>query len=826
MGYQNINQYNYKKYGLNFVYDSMDMSLASDERDYNQEVVFSPYIIAQTYGNKVPFYFDLNDPNISQDIDLDYKVFNPNNVLVSQNYYDPNNDDFGCFSASSSCDIGFTGIDNGLVDNISGQTIHFTNGIFEESVKFNRDYFDRRLKLFQVTGYTGSYQRFEAFDKNTLYEIVSKDDVDFGRYHELYGGFYQGFYQLFGYDYNIYPERVEKGWSIEMLLRPRLYNEYTPLPSETTLNEIYPKNKNTFFYLGARAENKFYHYADGTPDCFSGYTRVTTPLANCLQTCACCNQTITNSRCIYLYPPRSVDGVHDSHKNYGCNKCGGSVAVSNNCGCGCFDTTCSNCGWECKTHECDTIIFPTPTPTPLPSPTPTCNTVTPTCTPTCTTCTDCTDCDDCYPEDNTSIEDTCEKDPLFDSMSNNIAFKLCGDPKNPSIGVKVLRFTGGCEVTGTCVTGQTYVTGYTIQEWCTPPIYEYCQEDNPAFLNNEHWFLLDVVWERNMNLEDCDLWWFGGLGDITKVEYLESLAGNTQALINPPYTNNKLNSETVTLTNLNEKWLDDEKYRKGTLKIYVNGKLIYTIDDFEEIIPRALNTDKEKQVGVPFNISWGGGTQGLHENLIPSSCENLSSDYIQDPESFPTSALDNSSLSGLTTNILLEQEFGGTFEGGISQFRMYIEPLDGSEVRHNFDVLKNKFQLFDPFCPNCDVDFCPPNDFTYDLPDSPGIYYGKINKTTIDLSDVPSLTFSARDNAVDSYIEFGLGLGYGYILIPIAFDQPTQFRDSKSGCDGFIVPTNPIGDIVIVDSNGYPVTYNIYRTYFNFNGSMYSWMCS
>ena len=37
MAYQNINQYYYKKYGLKFVYDGMDMSLASDEKDYNEE---------------------------------------------------------------------------------------------------------------------------------------------------------------------------------------------------------------------------------------------------------------------------------------------------------------------------------------------------------------------------------------------------------------------------------------------------------------------------------------------------------------------------------------------------------------------------------------------------------------------------------------------------------------------------------------------------------------------------------------------------------------------------------------------------------------------
>ena len=93
----------------------------------------------------------------------------------------------------------------------------------------------------------------------------------------MYGGFYQGFYKLFGYDYEIFPNRMNKGWSVEMVLKPRLNNEFSPGPDETTLNDIYPNNKNTFFYFGARAENKFYHHADGTPNCFTGYTRITTP---------------------------------------------------------------------------------------------------------------------------------------------------------------------------------------------------------------------------------------------------------------------------------------------------------------------------------------------------------------------------------------------------------------------------------------------------------------------------------------------------------------------------------------------------------------------
>ena len=310
MAGQNINQYVFQKYKINTVNESMDMSLASDERDYNEEVIFSPYLIAETYGNKLPINIDINNPLTSQGLTLNYKNFNSNNVFVSQNYYNPNNEDLTCFSSSTLCDVGLTGIDNGLVDKMTGETLNYTKGLYNDFLKFDRLHFDRRFKLFQVTGYTQSNNKFSGITKDTLYEVVSKNDPQFGKYHELYGGFYQGFYKLFGFDYEVLPERSSKGWSVEMLLRPRFVNEYNPLPTETTLNEMYPKNKNTFFYFGTRAEDKFYHHADGHPNCLTGYTRVTNSLSGCPSTCACCDRTVTDSRCVYVYPPRSYNNQH------------------------------------------------------------------------------------------------------------------------------------------------------------------------------------------------------------------------------------------------------------------------------------------------------------------------------------------------------------------------------------------------------------------------------------------------------------------------------------------------------------------------------------
>ena len=555
MAQQNINQYVYPKLKISFALDTSDMSLSSDEVDYNQEVVFSPYLIAQTYGNRLPVYYDLNSSKTTQNLTLTYGQYDFRNLVVSENYYNPDNLDLTCFSAQSACDIGLVGMDNGLVTSLVGQTITFTNGLFNQTEKFQRTYFDRRMKMFQVTGYTSQYNRFSGIPKNTLYEIESTVEPNVGKYHKLYGGFYQGFYKLFGYDYEALPERTKKGWSVEMLLKPRIINDRIPGSGDTTLNEIYPDNKNTFFYLGTRAENKFYHHADGHPKCFTGYTRVTSGLTDCLVTCACCNTGVTNSRCIFVYPPRSVDGIHDYHINYGCDVC---KEQKRYCGCDCGEEPCGTCGWECKTHPCALITGvtptpmpivpllckpcePSPTPTPTPSPTPIYCEVTPPCDvpcPDCETCDECIDCITCATTGYTSIENTCEKDPLWDSMSNAFSVKFSGDPRNPRICVKALRFTGDCITTGACeTTGVTQMTGYTIDTYCSPNgIYDYCLTKCDTFFDLEKWMLVDVVWRRYTWLDTCDLQWRGGLGDITEVKYLDSLVNDTTKLIKPPYT--------------------------------------------------------------------------------------------------------------------------------------------------------------------------------------------------------------------------------------------------------------------------------------------------
>jgi hypothetical protein len=177
MSYQNINQFVYNKWYLKLTYDGYDISLASDEVDYDQEVVFSPYLIGESDGNRLPISFDLDDLNISQKISLNYKQYLSGNTFVSNNFYNPEDEDLTCFTATTLCDIGLTGADNGLVDQMTGKSITYTMGLLDDSEKFDRLSFDRRFKLFQVTGYTDSpNERFSGNTKRTLYEVISKED--------------------------------------------------------------------------------------------------------------------------------------------------------------------------------------------------------------------------------------------------------------------------------------------------------------------------------------------------------------------------------------------------------------------------------------------------------------------------------------------------------------------------------------------------------------------------------------------------------------------------------------------------------------------------
>ena len=83
------------------------------------------------------------------------------------------------------------------------------------------------------------------------------------------------------------------------------------------------------------------------------------------------------------------------------------------------------------------------------------------------------------------------------------------------------------------------------------------------------------------------------------------------------------------------------------LYFYVDDKLKYITQELPLLNLHELDEMPEKQEGVAFNISLGGGTLGLAETVMP--------DYeLRPTQKFP-----------------LEENFAGTFIGDIKYFKFY-----------------------------------------------------------------------------------------------------------------------------------------------------------
>lgn len=89
-------------------------------------------------------------------------------------------------------------------------------------------------------------------------------------------------------------------------------------------------------------------------------------------------------------------------------------------------------------------------------------------------------------------------------------------------------------------------------------------------------------------------------------------------------------------------------YKQGSIKIYfyVNNYLKLVSKELPEVMLSPLNDCPEKQEGVPYNISIGGGSQGLSERILLNFYDNTQ--YL----------------------LPIEKYFAGTFIGDIKSFSM------------------------------------------------------------------------------------------------------------------------------------------------------------
>jgi len=152
--------------------------------------------------------------------------------------------------------ITYTGVDNGL---FTFRKDRITNKDFLDIFQANKlkiEENDTSLKLHAVSGNTLQYD----------YPLHCNDE-----YVTFNGGFYQGFFKTECDKYQVLPTHFDDGetYNIEFTLKKC---DIEP-ESNKTLNDKYPENKGIFFYIGTRAENKWiYLYdkddIDGLENCY------------------------------------------------------------------------------------------------------------------------------------------------------------------------------------------------------------------------------------------------------------------------------------------------------------------------------------------------------------------------------------------------------------------------------------------------------------------------------------------------------------------------------------------------------------------------------
>lgn len=191
------------------------------------------------YGN-----FDgkkLYDKCLIAYIDTDLFECVGDNWLYSTNSYQWES---GVSSGYTLYNVGYTGVDNGLIqfrkDRISNE--EFTKIYSESDFSFEQD--DLRLKVHTISGNTMKYEYPLRIENNLA---------------RLNGGFYQGVFKTECDKYQILPSSVYQDvWDFEFVLKKEEFEK----ESEKTLNDTHPNNKGFFFYLGTRAENKWVYLYD------------------------------------------------------------------------------------------------------------------------------------------------------------------------------------------------------------------------------------------------------------------------------------------------------------------------------------------------------------------------------------------------------------------------------------------------------------------------------------------------------------------------------------------------------------------------------------
>lgn len=525
--------------------------------------------------------------------------------------------------------IGYTGVDNGLIlfrkDKITNE--EFLKIFTESELEIEPN--DCRLKLKKISGNTLDY----VYPNDIIYE----NNIQTIR---LNGGFYQGFFKTEDNKYQVLPSVINDEWAFEFVLKKENYAH----PDGKILNDTYPNNKGIFFFIGTRSENKWYKYYtlknNFNISCSSKNTYFDENYLNDSEY-ERNNTDIINSQ----WYPKEIDFIDETEhinmpdsgyyqdenylKKYKTNSINKSLY---------FVDEFSTDGYIDLSHQ-----------------------------------------------ENYFLEKEYVKNDII--IDSNFVFETNNNHKLNQQGIFEFETNNKFIFFNRTPTGFTtenfndekdtvVLTGITSNE--TSENYFVLFNRTPTGFTTENFNKetsnikkYDIISDIDRNALAFRIDDDGRLGyrfvmkscdndkgyDIIEEYTLKNIIENTKWYV--------IDIRIKTTDNGSDLNCKENKNRKMKLYFYVNGKLKLVSKELKCINLKGLNDTIDKQEGVPYNISIGGGTQGLIEAIYPNY-------YDKNNEVLP-----------------IEENFAGSFIGEFKSFKFYNCPLNYYEISNNIDFEKN-----------------------------------------------------------------------------------------------------------------------------------------
>lgn len=520
--------------------------------------------------------------------------------------------------------IGFTGVDNGF---ISFRKDRITNEKFLElflNSKFEIDSDDKRFFMTPITGNTLDYD----------YPLFLTDDNN-EKYISCKGGFYQGFFKLHGHKYQVLPDTIDNDITLHFELRPRTDYEV----SEKLINYNHPNNKGFFFYIGTRAENKFWPFYNTNKVLIENYKRIDAQAEGYFSGCNESGDTynVNENNVVFLENKWIKE---EEEKEFDSSNCYFAIGddyfyvdekmldkTSININKDKFILSCQSCCndyftdnyYDKKCPEYDNNKF----------------------------------VEDEFIGNGVEITDDYKFIDSEGRRSDHYGFiEIETDNKFLLFDRTPNGFTVDTWVEGTKVTltsrrswpNSNYFllmnrtkTGYTAH--------------NIESFNEENSYDFNIFKDLRNNVFGLRIKDDGSIG--YKYGVLDCNFDSHYSIIEEYSKTDivKLNE----WNNINVRFSKTEKNKMNIL-FYVNGSLVFISKDLDIFNFRELNDVAEKQEAVPYNISLGGGSLGLLETILPNYY--AISEYI----------------------LPIERDFCGSFMGDIKSFKIYEGLVDYSTI--------------------------------------------------------------------------------------------------------------------------------------------------